>query len=134
MIYTCMEHLVWIPITCCMEGGRFKVGIFLLRLRPVLTKNLLKASAISVLLLTVEFSILKDWGKFDLLFPFRRACLSTFPKLGDLGYADDLCLLSPNRGSMRIMLKIGEGSTSDGMFERGKPTYSEGSNSSWSPS
>ena len=26
--------------------------------------------------------------------------------LGGLGYADDLCLLSPNRGSMSIMLKI----------------------------
>jgi len=28
--------------------------------------------------------------------------------LGSLGYADDLCLLSPNRGSMNIMLKICE--------------------------
>ena len=26
--------------------------------------------------------------------------------LGSLGYTDDVCLLSPNRGSMRIMLKI----------------------------
>ena len=28
--------------------------------------------------------------------------------LGGLGYADDVCLLSPNRGSMSIMLTICE--------------------------
>ena len=33
--------------------------------------------------------------------------------LGDLGYADDVCLLSPNRSSMSIMLKICEDFTKE---------------------
>jgi len=82
--------------------------------------------------------------------------------LGDLEYDDNLCLLSPNRGSMSIMLKCCEEFSKEydvvfnsrkshliinderkkkmvpedgtAMFERGNSTYSEVSNSSWSPS
>ena len=82
-LYTNQSLMVkWNGCYCCISNGAKQGAI----LSPIL------------------FFICMD----ELLYKLKVSNVGCNVFLGGLGYADDLCLLSPNRGSMSIMLKICE--------------------------